>query len=158
MTSKSQYFTSNSSRLGSLESSIVERPNLGLEKISSPPERDPVKLLEKTLNCSFSTKQKSDLKNIIMNMKNDTDIKKYLENLYCTNESKLDETVIPDAITSFLEMTQNFTTAYESPRKSNKENATYVKKQSKIVQRGSTPIKSTAKSNENGRTFSKGYE
>jgi len=161
MTSKSQYFTSNSSRLGSLESSIVERPNLGLEKISSPPERNPVKLLEKTLNCSFSTKQKSDLKNIIMNMNNDQngdDLKKYLKDLYCKNESKLDETVIPDAITSFLEMTQNFTTANESPRKSNIENSTHVKKQSKIVQRGSTPIKSTVKSNENGRTFSKGNE
>ena len=54
-----QYFSKNTSRLGSLEYSISnpppdhERPNLGLEKINSP-ERKPAVILEDEKNSSLN--------------------------------------------------------------------------------------------------------
>ena len=56
MTSASQYFSKNTSRLGSLEANPPtdhERPNLGLGKINSP-ERKPAKILEDTKDSSLN--------------------------------------------------------------------------------------------------------
>ena len=141
MTSKSQFFSSNSSRLGSLESSVMGRPgseelrpNLGLGKIISP-EKDPVKMIEttfnKTFNKTFSTKQKRDLKAIIMDKgANSEDLKNHLKNLFNKNEPN--ESIAPEALTSFLELTSSFLEA----TRSNESQVKIVK-----TQRHSSPVK-----------------
>jgi len=141
MTSKSQFFSSNSSRLGSLESSVMGRPgseelrpNLGLGKIISP-EKDPVKMIEttlnKTFNKTFSTKEKRDLKAIIMDKgANSEDLKNHLKNLLFKNEPN--ESIAPEALTSFLELTSSFLEA----TRSNETQGKIVK-----TQRHSSPVK-----------------
>lgn len=123
ITSKSRFFSSNSSRLGSLEeagqnrpTSEELRPNLGLGKIISP-EKGPIKLLEATLIQTFSNEEKRDLKSLILKHGvGSEDLKKFIIKL---QKKSPDETVIPDTfLTSFLEVSQNYTFAMESPRKS----------------------------------------
>ena len=56
VTSASQYFSKNTSRLGTLEANPPtghERPNLGLGKINSP-ERKPEKILEDTKDSGLN--------------------------------------------------------------------------------------------------------
>ena len=73
---------------------------------TSPHQREPIRLLEERLDCTFSTKEKQTLKDIILKDDNKEDIKRFIRDFLSKNESKVDESIIPDVITSFLEMTQ----------------------------------------------------
>ena len=110
ITSKSQFFSCNSSRLGSLETSVMARPNseelrpnLGLGKIVSP-EKEPIKMLEAALNKTFSNEETRDLKSLIRKGADPEKLKGFIKSFIDKEkDSKKEETIVLDAITSFLE-------------------------------------------------------
>ena len=86
---------------------------------ASPHQKEPIRLLEERLDCTFSTKEKQTLKDIILKDDNKEDILKFIRDFLSKNESKVDESIIPDVVPSFLEMTQNYApkNTKMSPRK-----------------------------------------
>ena len=143
ITSKSQFFSSNSSRLGSLESSVIERPNseelrpnLGLGKIVSP-EKEPIKMLEAALNKTFSKEETRDIKSIIRKGADPEKLKSYFKKIIEKKDSQREETVVLDAVTSFLEATTLDVSQNLTFGKGEKSNLTDLYKR----QRHSSPVK-----------------
>ena len=104
------------SRLGSLESSTVipaeTRPNLGLN-IVSPEKCEPIRVIEETLNTTFTKEDRKDLRQIlstkISQSKSAADLKafltKHLQNR-ASQEHEATANIQDDLVTSILEATQ----------------------------------------------------
>ena len=97
------------------------------------------KLLEATLNKTFSNDDKRDLKSLILKQGvGSEDLKKFIIKIL---KKSPDETVIPDTfLTSFLEVSQNYTFAMESPRKA-ESGFIYVKTENKSPRMSRIPVK-----------------
>ena len=104
--SMTHVFTSNTSRLGSLEFRSTEelRPNLGFGRISSP-EREPVKVV-----------QEKDVKS------RESFINSFKKQIYEKNKIKSNDTyIVIEEIPSFLEVSQNVTSSAVPEIKINNE-------------------------------------
>ena len=99
-----------------------------------------IKMLEATLNKTFTSEEKRDLKSLILKQGTSSEsLKKYIMTLL---DKKSDETVAIDVITSFLEISQNLTCGFEdfSPKKAG---GTFVKSPNKSPRMQSRiPVKS----------------
>ena len=97
-------------------------------------------MLEATLNKTFSNEEKRDLKSLILKQGvGSEDLKKFIIKL---QKKSPDETVIPDTfLTSFLEVSQNYTFTKESPRKA-ESGFNFVKTPNKSPRMSRIPVKS----------------
>jgi hypothetical protein len=106
-------------------------------------------LLEATLNKTFSNEEKRDLKSLILKQGvGSADLKNYIIQ---TLKKPLDETLVLDNfLTSFLEVSQNYTFAMESPKKVD-GGTNYVKTPIKSPRMSRIPMKSPYANRENTR-------